>query len=1314
MAQQDLPAGISLPEDRALAIKISDAQAYLADERWEAAVSLLQEVADADPSALIADRDFLYIGAVQRAQSLLAQLPAPAVQVRESLIAVRAELELKEALNPPDIHRLELLAQRYAGSSVGQRANALLQELWYDRGYAQLAINQGAAPLSAEWQALMPPPSPSDSLAPPVFENLSDPALPRLRAAELEPAWRFSFDDDSPTADLGHRMAFGGGLGYATNGREVVALELGTGQPRWHFHGPPGWSRLGSIDRNDITDGASRLTLLAPVLAEGIVLAVIQEPVGIGRSDSYSRIPIRKKLPARRLYAFDAANGNILWKQEVTWMNPNNRQPEELAAGPPAVSGGRVYLPVYTAAGTVDLSLLAFDLHTGKRLWKRFLVSGTMETNLFGNVLSELAVPPPVADLKRVFVCTHFGAVCAIDAATGNALWTRTYPRTSVRTRQNGQIGSRAQYFHNNPPAYDGDRLVVAPTDSKFAMTLDAADGRRLGRWVAEANNNRYGTLSNLIGMDQKYAWFSGTHIVRLPLEEAVSQRPHTSPLLYEYVSLNASNLNAGALTHKGVLAMSSSGVVDLDPDSLSIRADALTWEELEGRFIGPAQVTHGLVLLMTSKGIIAFASPGALLDTLLAHDLTPDLLRELLPLLEAVRYQEDPGLGRRIARTASNLAKRELFQGQTEELRFLAGRTLLLVGETRNGLKELGNLLESKNARLRLDAASLILDAQPEIDVSSKRLGLALAIVKQEMPARVLTRGNHMEPREAALVRAQALRALDGRNAHAQRDALVAVLLLEQAGSLQVGNLGLQEWARTLLDTLIQDPAIGAAHQAAATARLEIAAPSLAFLRAYANTDAAQDWMHSSMQAADLPDPERMELLAWIYRFGASDREWPLLPQKLLHEDPPPSLPADLKPLVSVKLDGALPLHTIAVDGVAYVFLQDDNQCRILRLTAEGSRLIHTVSFLPGSHSLPNLEKHRFGTKTGMALLYKDRWIHIDYRGQRKERLLDLPLISTSSPKQIGDFVAVLLSAPGRQVMVHVIDLETGVPYLRQKLDATADRYLHMVTNPRYLHVLQDRSSTVHRVDLHHESAVTTFELPFAPRWDDLQSVASFGEGIAIPTTRTSPSGEILIERPNRPSRIISLKGLDFNTFKVKHGIAWWTRPQRGMGGDLGPLTLNWLRPGERRIWTHRFLDPAVRVPQFLTRLRRPYTPNGPEFLAMLAAARDQVEVRCLKMGELELEWTSLLTAIPFSRFIEPTPRPIRGDGGWVLLLREGGSRRAESRLHLLMFNDQGLLQDTHVTRSSARSLSSQRIMLLPGMVLLRNGDLLTLLGSQ
>lgn len=1312
LGAQDLPAGISLPEDRSLATKLSDAQAYLADQRWDAAVGLLQEVADGDPSALIYAGDDTYIGAVQHALELIADLPEPALAVRLALIGEQAELELAEAMDPADLHRLEHIARQYAGVPAGLRAQQLLQELWYDRGYPALAQRQGAAELRPEWQAALPPPTPGDALEPTQFHDLDDPSLPRIRAKELRPAWRFSFDDDAPTADLGHRMAFGHGLGFATNGREVVALELGSGQPRWHYRGPPGWDKLTPNTASDISKGASHLTLLAPVLADGVVLAVIQEPVGIGRSDTYSRIPIRHKLPARRLYAFDALDGSVLWTQQVPWLENTPRNPIELAAGPPAVAGGRVYLPVYTASGTVDLSLLAFDLQTGERLWSRFLVSGTMETNLFGNVLSELACPPPVADLDRVLVCTHFGAVCAVDAATGQALWTRTYSRTMVRTRQNGQIGNRDLFFHNNPPAYDGRRLVVAPTDSFYAMCLDATDGRRIGRWPAKSNTE-YGTLSNLLGMDRDHVWFTGTNVVRLPLEAGRGTR-RTSPALYEYVSANSANLNAGAITHRGILAMSTGGVVDLDPDSLSVDGDALSWESLEGRFIGPAQVTHGLVLLMTSKGIIAFASPGALLDTMVSRDLTPTLLRELLPLLGAVRYEEDPGLGRRVARTAEELAKRDVFADLAEPLRFLSGRTQLLVGETTRGLQQLNALLTSTDPRLRLDAASLILDAQPEVDASARRLNDAMAVLHELAPERVLTRDNRMEPRRAAEVRARALQALESRDSEVRRAGLVEVLLLEDPGTLNVEGIALFPWAEAALLRLLSKPDLRQAHEDSAAEFLASSAPNLRFLRAYGSTAAAQDWMSTQMTTTALQGEDRIQLLSWIYRFGSIQRDWPLLPEKLNRTAVAESLPQRLDPLVSVKLDGALLLHAMSADGAAYAFLQDDHLCRVLRLTKDGSRLVKSVPLVEGATTLPTLTANRFGTATGFALVYQDRWIHIDYQGNRQERLLSEPLFKSSAPLRIGDFAAIILRGAGRRMYLNVVDLETGLPYLEMPLDTSAERFLKMVSNGQYLFVLQDKATRVLRIDLLHAGPPTEFQLPFVPHWGELQAVRAFGDGIAIPSSRGNKEGAILIERPNRPARVLPFEDREFGTLPTEAGIGWWTRPAMSLSSEPGPVSVHWIEPGMNRPWTHRFLDPSVRIPQFLSRIRNPQRPKGKNFLAVQPAARDRIEVQAVDLGGFEVSWSALIPEILFGNLVEPTPIPRRAADGWVVLLRESQNRRSGARLHCFSFDDQGMLRGSYSTPSTARSLSSQRIHLLPEQVLLRNGDVITLLGKK
>ncbi len=1311
-AQQDLPAGISLLEDRQLATKLSDAQAYLADQRWEAALSLLQEVAEANPSALIHQQDELFVGAVQRAQELLAQLPAPAAALRQELMEEEAAQQLQLALHPPDLLRLEALAQAYQGLPSGKKAAAVLQELWLDRGYPQLARLHGGAELQADWAQALPPAKPADSLMPPVFANIDDPSLPRIRAGELQPAWRFSFRDDGPTADLGHRMAFGNGLGYLTNGREVVALELGSGLPRWHFQGPDGWQQLGTLEAQEISDGASPLTLLAPVLADGVLLVVIQEPIGIGRSDSYSHIPIRKKLPARRLYAFDAETGTILWRQSVPWLNEKNPKPEELAAAPPAVAGGRVYLPVYTASGTVDLDLLAFDLHSGRRLWKRFLVSGTMETNLFGNVLSELACPPPVADLHRVFVCTHFGAVCAVDAASGKALWTRTYPRTTVRTRQNGRIGNRDLFFHNNPPVYDGKHFVVAPTDSFFALCLDAATGERIQRWPAVANN-LYGTISNLLGMDSQTVWFSGTRVVRLSWSQDVVAEPQVSPALYDYVSVRSLNLNAGAIMRGGILAMSNGGVVELDADTLAMRGEALSWESLEGRFLGPAQITHGLLLLMTSKGVLAYSSPAALLDTLLAHDLTHRQLQEVLPLLDSIRFEHAPGLGHRVARRAEELAANQDFASDADALQFLAARTWLLVGESKRGLKQLEALLTSANSKLQAQAAGLILIAQPEDNPRSPRLAKAIQYFEQHPQPRVLTPQNHLEPFAAARARAQALAALSKKNPELQRQRLVALLLLENPGDLIVGQTPLFAWAQQQLQKVLQNPELQQAQETAAAETLAKAQPSSNFLRAFANTQTAQDWLQHQL-ASPQDAASQTQLLSWVFRYGDSHRSWPLLPAKLGRQNPAPPLAKQLQPLVSVKLDGAIPLHAMAVDDQVYVFLQDDDTCQILQLSQQSSRIVHSLSFLNNRNSLPNLEQFRFATATGMALLYKDRWIHIDYQGQRQERRLRYPLFNSSRPLRIGDFAAILLRGPGRQILLQVLDLASGVPYLQQPLDATADRYLQMVADTRYLHVLQDKSSQVQRIDLLHVQPPLNYTLPFAPRWDELQSARCFSEGIAILTKRAEPEGAIYVQYPNRPTQSYPLDHQVFDVFPSPQGMGWWTRPARSLQADAGPLTLHWLSPQQRTPWVHRFQDPAVKLPQLLNRIRRSQQTRSSQFLSLQAVARDQIEVECLGLGEMTVNWRTILPDLNFSNLVEPLPLPQAAADGWALLLRTAGNRRAGSLLHCFLVDNEGQIRDHFETPSSARSLSSQRLLLLPDKVLLRNGDVITLLGSS
>ena len=1320
-AQQELPDGISLLEDRGLATKLDDARAYLAEQRWEEAVGLLQEIADADPSAVIAVGGGLFRGAAHSADTLLAELPNEALAFRRQMLATRGQSELQEAMNPPDLVRLTAIAHRYRNTPAGDSATAALAELWRDRGYQDLAALHGAEALPPTWEQALPTPDPRAPFTAPVFKSIGAPELPHLDATTLQPAWTFAFDQEHALQNLNHRMAFGHGLGFATNGREVVALELGSGLPRWHFRGPAGWQDTPLEFDHLISGGASPFTLLAPVLADGILLAVVQEPIPIGRSDNYSRIDIRKMMPARRLYAFDARSGRVLWRQDVRWINAEDRQPYELAASPPAVAGGKVYLPIYSASGTVDLSLLCLDLRTGERLWKSFLTSGTMETNLFGNILSELACPPPVATLERVFVCSHFGTVCAIDANNGQAVWTRTYRRTDVRTRQNGNISPRPHYFRNNPLAFDGKHLVVAPLDSLFALAINASDGRLLDLWQA-VSDSTYGTMAHLIGMDRNGAWFSGTNIVHQPFSDRGNSRLNFSQAMYDFAGVDSANLHPGVITQDGVLAMSMRGAAILDPDSLVFKQFAVDRQTMPHVPLGPIQAIHGMVMFMTSSGVSAMVNPESLLDALAARNLDSATLRELLLMLESANFASDRNLGKRLARTAEKMAGEKKFAALADDLHFLASRTWLVAQETRRGLDQLGELLDSNNTRLRTAAASLVLDVQSEVDPQSPRIDQAIQILLEVAPAHLLTRNGSYQPFLAALERTEALAAMAGSDLLEQHDQLIDVLLLEDVGGLEVRNAPLQTWARRVLNLLLEEQHVANEHQRAALAKLEQRPVSDALLRAFADTAAMQDWLRAELDRNLLERPVYKRLLRWVYDFGAVDRAWPEVKQQLTALPTLPQLPTELTVLNTTRLRDVWLLNVMEYDGAAYAFLQakDQNRCHILRMDRERAHVVQSLEFIPGLDSLGDLRKFCHPTKTGLAIVYQGRWLHIRPDGTRHERMLGADFNSTSPPKRIGELAAVLLRGAHQMLRVELIDLETGVTTMAHDFNALADRFSTLAANDRWMFLLQDKSRVVHRLDLHHQNPAVTLELPFVPTYAEILATRAFGTGVAMPTSKPGGSGNdrrdrgsIVVVTPEQALSTLPLNNLEFGTMFTKTGIGWSSRPARSLRSSAGPLSLNWLAPGESHPWSHTFPVPDVRVAQISARPQPGLITFDDKILALHTGDTGLTEVHCLELGASAELWTRPLEGIPFAGLSDPFATPLRAADGWAILLRENDYRRQATRLHAYLLHEDGTVRGNFVTLSNSRSRYGQQIYLLNNLLLLRNGELLTLLGK-
>ena len=910
-----MPSGVTILESPELGAKLADARRQLDEGDARNALTNLQRVLEADPAALVraTPEDLLFLGAGQVARELLDGLPAEAAADRERLVGRRAADALREALNPPDLPALRLVTVRFAGTAAARDAAAALEELLLDRGSPERAA--AGRPLEQvlppELLPELPAPLPRAPVEAPSYRGPSDPRMPLILARDLRARWAYRFQDPPVPREIhyqNHRAAVGGGLLYLTDGREITALKLGTGQVAWRYDGDPAWDRLRNPGRGrgtgkeKIVEGFDAKTVLAPVLEDGVLLVALQEPVFVGRSDAFGRggIVVRRYLPGRRLYAFDAATGELLWRHHPAWLTGSQDEPRELVAAPPTAAAGRVFLPLYNATGTLDLSLAAFDLHSGEELWRTFLVSGGRETNLFGNVVSELAAGPPAADAERVLMCTNLGAICALDAATGGALWTRLYRRTWVTAPQTGEIARRKETFPNCPPAYDGQVFVCTPTDSDSAWALDAATGEVVRELRATGGRSRGLILRHLAGLVGRKAVFTGSHAVVFdldggPSQDRVSTRlsKRLDPMQYQY----ASTLGTDEL-----LVPVEGAIVVVDPITAEVRGQAISRDHHE---LGSLQALPGMVLCYTGDGIEVLGSPEGLLRTLPE---TPDPVRlaQALPLVEGLDLSADPVVAARVARAAERLAEGCRNQEQRERLRLVAGRARLQRGESEAAVANLAPLLQSSSPARRREACLPLIELLEQRDPAAALLDRALEVLAETRPEQSVVFRDRAEPAGLVLWRARALAAAARDQPDEQRVALLALLMMPDLENQRAGDQPLHRWAQEQLARLLaDDPEQRRALEDMAAQELAAGRPSLESLRAYAGTRALEAWLRREAERTDLDRAGELRTAAWL-RDYADD---PAAVRQLVeanrrrHRAAPPELPPALELLSSTSL---------------------------------------------------------------------------------------------------------------------------------------------------------------------------------------------------------------------------------------------------------------------------------------------------------------------------------------------------------------------------------------------------------------------------
>ncbi|MDE0586232.1 MAG: PQQ-binding-like beta-propeller repeat protein [Planctomycetota bacterium] len=563
--------GVSVPLRQDLSDELSDALSYLEQQRWHEAIPILQRLVSSPDSAVHKHQNDLYVGVASFAAKQLRNLPPAASEWYRNNYQELAAAVVLQHQRPLNIEALERATLQYAGLTAEKTAQLTLYDAYVDRNYYDLC------------------------------QDALDERRPYVALDNLQPAWSYKFGDVLPLRHNTHRLAFGNGLVYATNGHDVVALDSVTGSERWKFKNLA-WLDINNKLNAELHAAQSRFTSLQPVLSNGVLLVNIHQAKAVGRSDKYRRIDIRHMTPLRRLHAFDAHSGELLWRQVI---EADDAETNSITIGAPLVSSGRVFVPVYDASGNVDISLMCFDLHSGKQLFKTFLASGSMETNLFGNLLTEAATPAPVSDGEHVWLLSQFGTLSCVAARTGVIEWTRTYPRTKVVVRQDGGLSQRINHFANNDIFLKDGLIVVAPLDSQALFAVNGSSGELIKSYPAQdRDDNR---IRFILDYDGKNIITSGSYLQKIDLDSG--GKLYTSTQLYRYNGYDNENLLSSKLSTTHAWMPYENGVAAAALNDINDTYSIINWDDSPELASCPIQLDDGAVLFLTPNGIICYRS---------------------------------------------------------------------------------------------------------------------------------------------------------------------------------------------------------------------------------------------------------------------------------------------------------------------------------------------------------------------------------------------------------------------------------------------------------------------------------------------------------------------------------------------------------------------------------------------------------------------------------------------------------------------------------------------------------------------------------
>jgi len=1297
---------VSLPVDHKLAELLQDADLLFEQGEIETALSLLRQVAQANPTSVIQGSDpALHIGAAHTAQQRLLKwvgahseaepsrfLPSPFTEAQ-------AREALSSALRPPHRGALARVVRQFPATEAAQRAKRLWRELALDRG----SVEAGSAP--QDWPVTWRNLDDSTFYATPFVQHGQDPKLPMVWAKDLSPAWSFHFQSNWLGQARHHRVLSRDGFVWASDGVECAALSLATGQKIWQFQAPESWKALQTDQLDSLFSAVDSDFLHTPVLSEGVLLIVLQEAFALGRKDDFRRdISVRRSLPARRLYAFDAQTGDLLWVQKVPWMTSDGKpqlssEARALVAGPPAVLDGRVFLPVYNAVGTLDVSLLALDLHTGRELWKTFLVSGVKETNLFGNILLELACPPPVAKEQTVYLLSGLGAVSAVDAATGTSLWTRTYPRTPLRTYQSGRESDRAVSFTLEPPALGKDSIVFAPTDAKEVFSLDPKTGGVQKTWSA-ITDDRF--IRQLLGASPHGIWFSGPQAGFLS-KDGFQGQSWTSPTLFDhYWRFDA--IRGGFLSRGRIAANSPIGLQSFH---------ATTGEQgfthphsSETQSLGDFQALDGHLVALRSNGFDVLKSNRDLLAALKSAERGALAWPSLLTLFVDFDFSSVTQLWVRQFQEALDSAYQSQPHFQVQPMssvwHLVAGRVASALGETAQAISHFdAALVDKKSARIVLQA---LLTRAPQSDAFEKAVRLL----------------DGSPPDAARVAQAKVIQSIAMNQPEKARVALVKILQLDSAQAHHA-------WAQERLSATLSTQRGGAGtllqthENEAQTALLSQIEISEGFLRAYGQTQVVATTLQERL-ALDLQDGQLADLLSARAVRDLSPKVWASMMRSFQGDifAEAHSLP-ELPPILA-----AQETFTLPADDLLALRLHN-NDIRALMQSATGPQWFgsspddHGQWFtepelkprgpsLPESllQQLPQQKLTHLPTSDGQLFFTPSRLVHFGFDHSVRVTTLPNPIHFAMPPISLGKLCAFFTLDENQEIVLEIRELSSGHLWMKRELHLNKNTHLRRIQDGRFLFLLASRLPKAQRIDLHGVLKDAFLPLPFAPAAYELAAISVRDSGLLLPQ-----DGEIHFVQVEH-SRSFPPNGMtQALPFPAGHGGGWLHQPLVPGTGSTPSPALSWWPSQNQHPQVVSFQEPRRAFPQLRASVHHGVRDLGEHLFSVIPEQDGSTRLELFELGAQRIKriQSVSLSGLPFAQLLLDRFRVYPLSDGWLVSVPcTLPTRNPTSQLHLLRLDAKGLLLSQWDTSPELTPERPRRVRIVGQRVLLLDGSTLCL----